>query len=215
MTKTAPRRREREIERTRADIMLAAARAFSRSGYAGATMQDIAREAGFTAASLYTYFPGKQEIFEGLLTMLHEEFEATFRRETPESLSFQQQVELQMRHQFELIESRRDIFSMLFTLWPGKGQDLPLSGKACPHHPFELRVTMTARWIAKAASPADLHGRDPLELARFLVGAVFALVHGWAQEGMKTRLTDLVPHAMDLLFYGISGRKTAPGGRRK
>jgi AcrR family transcriptional regulator len=57
-----PRRQQRNIARIREDIVEAAARAFSRHGHRRVTMQDIAREAGYTAASLYTYFRSKKEI---------------------------------------------------------------------------------------------------------------------------------------------------------
>jgi len=46
----APQRREREIARTREDIVEAASRAFVQIGVRDATMQDIAAEAGYTAA---------------------------------------------------------------------------------------------------------------------------------------------------------------------
>lgn len=56
-------RRERVQALAREDILEAALRAFARGGYGDTKIADIAAEAGFTAASLYTYFPGKKEIF--------------------------------------------------------------------------------------------------------------------------------------------------------
>jgi AcrR family transcriptional regulator len=74
----APQRREREIARTREDIVEAANRAFVEVGVHDATMQDIAREAGYTAASLYTYFRSKQEIVEAVMDQLTTEFLQVF-----------------------------------------------------------------------------------------------------------------------------------------
>lgn len=59
----AKARREKAQALARHDILEAAMRCFSKKGYADTKMSDIASVAGYTAASLYTYFPGKLEIF--------------------------------------------------------------------------------------------------------------------------------------------------------
>jgi TetR/AcrR family transcriptional regulator len=40
---------------------------FAESGFAGASVRDIASRAGLNAASLYNYYPGKQELYEAVL----------------------------------------------------------------------------------------------------------------------------------------------------
>jgi len=45
-------------------ILGAALVQFAKSGYAAATMSDIARGAGMAVANLYRYFPSKEELFE-------------------------------------------------------------------------------------------------------------------------------------------------------
>src|SRR6266536_3616273 len=64
----SPRQRQRltRAERraqTRDQLLEAAARVFARKGYAGASVDDIAEEAGFTVGALYSNFSGKQELF--------------------------------------------------------------------------------------------------------------------------------------------------------
>ena len=55
-------RRERRILRQRQDIMDAAARLFAVNGYAATTTKDIAEAVDVGESTLYSYFPGKQEI---------------------------------------------------------------------------------------------------------------------------------------------------------
>lgn len=51
-----------------ADALVAAAEAvIAREGYAGATMQDIAKEAGCASGTLYLYFKNKEELFNGIV----------------------------------------------------------------------------------------------------------------------------------------------------
>ncbi|MEA2935779.1 MAG: TetR/AcrR family transcriptional regulator, repressor for uid operon [Variibacter sp.] len=54
-----------QIDR-RAEILDAAARAFSRAGFHGASMQDICAEAGMSPGNLYRYFRSKEEIIAAI-----------------------------------------------------------------------------------------------------------------------------------------------------
>jgi AcrR family transcriptional regulator len=52
---------------TVARVLDAAETVFAESGFAGASVRDIAARAGLNAASLYNYYPGKQELYEAVL----------------------------------------------------------------------------------------------------------------------------------------------------
>jgi len=56
----------------REQLMAAAARAFRRSGYAGASIDDIGREVGLVGPALYRYFDGKGDILVAALTRFSE-----------------------------------------------------------------------------------------------------------------------------------------------
>ncbi|MCP4344085.1 MAG: TetR/AcrR family transcriptional regulator [Desulfobacterales bacterium] len=59
-------RKERERERRRQQIMVAAKRVFSAKGFNKATMEDIAKEAELSPGTLYLYFKNKDELFSSL-----------------------------------------------------------------------------------------------------------------------------------------------------
>ena len=67
MTSPRPTRQERRAE-TRERLLEAAARVFAREGYAGASVEEVAGEAGFSTGALYSNFSGKEELFLALLT---------------------------------------------------------------------------------------------------------------------------------------------------
>src|SRR6185295_5000216 len=50
----------------RAEILAAAQRCFVRSGFHGASMQDICAEAGMSPGNLYRYFPSKESLIAGI-----------------------------------------------------------------------------------------------------------------------------------------------------
>ncbi|GAA0421433.1 hypothetical protein Acor_77530 [Acrocarpospora corrugata] len=55
--------------RTRARLLAAAAEVFAEQGFSGASVDEIARRAGYTIGALYAHFPGKDDLF---LTLFEE-----------------------------------------------------------------------------------------------------------------------------------------------
>ena len=59
-------RKEREKERRRQQIIVAAKRVFSEKGFNKTTMEDIAKEAELSPGTLYLYFKNKEELYASL-----------------------------------------------------------------------------------------------------------------------------------------------------
>lgn len=59
--------RERRRLQTRADLLASAREVFAESGFAGASLDEIARRAGFTKGALYGHFDNKDDLFLALL----------------------------------------------------------------------------------------------------------------------------------------------------
>ena len=59
-------RKQRERERRRQQIIVAAKRVFSERGFSRTTMEDIAREAELSPGTLYLYFKNKDELYASL-----------------------------------------------------------------------------------------------------------------------------------------------------
>lgn len=62
----AEERRQARVDRTRADLLDAAARVIAAQGYEGASVGDIAAEAGYTKGALYAHFRSKSDVMLAL-----------------------------------------------------------------------------------------------------------------------------------------------------
>jgi AcrR family transcriptional regulator len=207
-------RREREIAHVRTDILDAAVAAFGRKGLHNATMQDIAQEAGYTAASLYTYFKSKQEILEAVLKRLTDEYLQLFEAAVPSGLTFRQRFELVMQRQIELAVRQHNVYHSFFG-----GDHLPApcgtdSSARAFHSDFELRTQRLAQWFRDNAKGDDLGGNDPEIVARLLFGMGFGLLHRWGESADKSKILEFAPILTEFFFHGISG-KTKTGARKK
>jgi AcrR family transcriptional regulator len=56
-------RREERKEETRAELIAAAKTVFARRGFAGASLEQIAAEAGYSTGAIYWHFSGKDDLF--------------------------------------------------------------------------------------------------------------------------------------------------------
>jgi len=207
-------RREREIAHARTDIVEAAIRAFARTGLRNTTMQDIAREAGYTAASLYTYFKSKQEIVDAMVTLLTDEYIQVFDEPVPAGLSFRQRFELVLHRQLELIDKRHNVFVGFLSDQTSESMCASDETGRAFHENFERRIARLAAWLKENAKADDIAGYPPELLARSLFGMAFGLVHRWGEEKDQEPFINYAPLIADLFFFGISG-KFKPGARKK
>jgi AcrR family transcriptional regulator len=87
-------RKERERERRRQQIIVAAKRVFSDKGFSKATMEDIAKEAELSPGTLYLYFKNKDELYASLsLRILHYLYIRLEHLNGGEKLDYQQRLE--------------------------------------------------------------------------------------------------------------------------
>lgn len=73
-----PRRRQARGERRAAQLLDAAATVFTQAGYAGASTNAIAREAGVSPGTLYQFFPNKEAIAVELGGRLLEQWRTSY-----------------------------------------------------------------------------------------------------------------------------------------
>jgi len=91
-------------------IIQAAATVFSKKGFHGATIEDIAHEANYSPAALYKYFNDKTEIFLAHLEALKKKFFAVFKEPPPIPLSFENRLRWILDRVFTIAEENRSIF---------------------------------------------------------------------------------------------------------
>jgi len=211
----AQARRELNIARKREGILSAAARAFARGGYHVTTMQDIAREAGYTPPSLYAYFASKEQIFVELATLLAREFIAAFDEPVPAGLAFPERLELLLRRLFEKADLYRDAVTVFLVArlsgeaLLGQGMTPESSQQGADFSSVEL---LTA-WLRKNAKRGELGGRRPEELGVALAGLAHAFCVQSLVSGPGTSIASQASRVTALFLYGALG--TAHGGGAK
>jgi AcrR family transcriptional regulator len=106
---------DRTPQAERRDQLLLVARAiFAERGFQATTMDDIAKEAGFTKPILYQYFESKTELYREIVNQTAEKLMNSLRTAVAEVDSPRAKIEVAFRVYFEMVVSETDAFRILF-----------------------------------------------------------------------------------------------------
>jgi AcrR family transcriptional regulator len=98
----------------REQLLLVARTIFAERGFQATTMDDIAKEAGFTKPILYQYFESKTELYREIVNQTAEKLMHSLRTAVAEVDSPRAKIEVAFRVYFEMVVSETDAFRILF-----------------------------------------------------------------------------------------------------
>jgi AcrR family transcriptional regulator len=162
-----------------AGLVFAAAEAvLARQGFDRTTMQDIAREAGCAAGTLYLYFRSKEELLNELVARHLRELEASYRRiltETPDEL---EQLRLGVLAMLRHFGAHQAVSALWYRSGSGGRADIAASlrGEALAAYQAlrEMDLDVMRRAQRAGAVRRDLRAEELVELMHGLCNAVLA-----------------------------------------
>lgn len=185
------KRRERECQEHRRQILEAAERVFAREGYHGATIGQIAREAEFAVGSLYKFFENKEDLYAEVMRFLVREFMHAVDRRALSIPSPREAIGALIELHLRFFEEHKAFMQMVFQtgMRPPAAVGKEFIGM---HHRFLQSVqSMFEDGIRKKIFVKG----DPLYMALCLEGAVHAVVRYWSYheppEPFKRRVKKL------------------------
>lgn len=216
----ADERRKLEVARKREGILDAAARAFARGGFHATTMQDIAREAGYTPPSLYAYFDGgKEQIFAELASLLSREFMAAFNEPMPPNLSFTERLEHLLGRLFAKADRYRDAVTVFMVARLSSeamiGRGMTTDANQGAHF---SSVDLLTNWLRQNAKRGELGDHRPEDLGVSLAGLAHAFCIQWLTSEPGTSIEAQTSRIVSLFLYGAMGPTRgadAPRPRRR
>ena len=187
---TSPSTRAEQQIRTRERLIDGAARVFGRRGYHAATLEEVAREAGYSTGAVYSNFAGKEELFLALadrqVAGRGEQARAVAELAPDDPWADSEQLQKAIAAWFNsFIEENEEWPLLFYEFWSYGVRNARLRSE------FEARRAAAreaiASPLAKAAAARGLELRYPAEE---LAAALSAVINGLAFE----RTVD--PHAL-------------------
>jgi AcrR family transcriptional regulator len=201
-------RKEREAAQARLAFIEAAIPVFSRKGFHGATMDEIARGAGYSAGAIYRYFNSKEEVFAAVAEHISDGFRRQVAEEPPVPLAFEDRLRWFLVRHLEEAMAHRDFFIAFVAHnamvdWDrqsGLGQRV-----MCAQDDIVAGFGQLAeRGIAEGA----LRPGDPMAYARALKGLIRALSVDELFSGEPGPVGPVVDQIVELFLHGAAARES-------
>jgi AcrR family transcriptional regulator len=217
-------RQRRRIEGNRKFILQGAEKIFAKKGYGSTSMDDIAREAQFSKATLYRYYGSKSEIFTAVIVASLQEALEAFRRIQGQSIGAEDKLRELIRYVLSYYQEKENIARIFLMERNAMKKALNLDihhhvmpGVGSEKIPEEFKALITAFHgtmcdiIREGMTAGDFRGMPPEE-AGYVLGA---LLRGFHFRGFLLDKTYSVEESTELLHsFFMNGLKSVPGTRK-
>jgi AcrR family transcriptional regulator len=211
MEQTARLTREQSRANTRERLLAAARSAFARSGFHGASVEEIASQAGFSTGALYSNFEGKEDLF---LVLMEREI-AEHAREIVEAVGARTSVAERAaggaRRWMSMIDREPELLLLFMEFWAYGVRDPKVRPKVAARF-AQVRETLT-QLIADGVRDFDLELEIPAEQ---LAIAIDALADGIARQKLADPGAvpdELMGTVLSLLFSAVTRPASRPDRR--
>jgi AcrR family transcriptional regulator len=203
---TARLTREQSKANTRDRLLAAARSVFARSGFHGASVEEIASEAGFSTGALYSNFDGKEDLFLVLMEREIDEHAREIADAVGERESVSERARGGAQQWMTMIEREPEVLLLFMEFWAYGVRDPRVRPKVAARF-AQVRELLT-RLIADGVREFDLELDIPAEQ---LAVAIDALADGIARQKLADPDAvpdDLMGRVLSLLLAGA----TRPAG---
>lgn len=210
-------RRVKEAEWVKGLIVEAAARVFSRKGYHGATMENIADAAGYSTAALYKYFENKEAVFLALQSTIVEKISEIFDESPPVELPFKDYLRWFLSRVFVFAERHRSIF---LSFMAQSSCVMDHGGRTEFHKKstewYLEHLGLISKIMMRGMEEKALKKGDPVVYASAFFGIVYAFVFQWLVSPEPYPLERHIDTIVDLFLRGAgtTGNQASRGKRK-
>jgi AcrR family transcriptional regulator len=177
-------------------ILAAAEEVFARSGYHGASLDDIAQAAGISKALIYEHFASKRELHASLINAHVEEIFERLQANAAAGQPGEQRLRGGIDAFLSFVEEHREAWRALF-------RDAADPEVADVIERVQAQATAVIAALIAADPEAPHEGERAIEMhAALLSGAVQSLANWW-HDNQDVPREQLVERAMDFCWIGI------------
>ena len=193
-------RKERERERRRQQIIVAAKKVFSEKGFNKATMDDIAGEAELSPGTLYLYFKNKEDIMVNFFGYKTKQVFGRFREEVDKADNARDKLRLLIKRHLEEFQRDRNMAVLYQT-------ETRRFSRMCEEQIREMSK-MYLDLVSEIVENGQDEGlmRKDLYMGlvkRFIIGAIDEVINTWLHSGSSYDLVSMADPLVDLFIRGV------------
>lgn len=205
-----PRLLKEDLEPTRIrEIGEAALRVVARKGLEGATMQEIADEAGLAKGTLYLYFEGRDELVVHVAEAAFAELQPAVAQALGREGSVSERLEGAIRTHVEFFERRRDLLRLFLSVaHPGPAPERSARLSRNCHPLYLAYLDLLTSFLADAQVRGEVRPFRADRLALFLAEGLAGVILRRLGETEPVPVEEDVRLVAGALVSGIVARRT-------
>jgi AcrR family transcriptional regulator len=179
-------RRRSRAESRHQEVLDAARRIFSRLGYAAASVEEIAKEAGMAKGTIYLHFKSKEEVFATVVVGDLEYLTNQMIEGMSAARTFEERLTVFLNQRLPHPQRNKDFLRICFAEFESRASHSALTSQGI-EKPFFRGVDFMRRCLQQAIAEGELRA-VPVEPAAL---AIFALARGFFERHLRgwTQLT--------------------------
>jgi AcrR family transcriptional regulator len=178
--------RDRVREARRLALIEAAEQVFAESGFAGATMAEIASRAGYSAGNVYNVFDGKEALFRAVVTARGHLLLERLEKALSSAPDLQDKVGAFVDALISFVEEHRAFFAIYLQRTSGIGWNADRLDEGPLQMQSLLERTLT-HTLQTAIDKGKIAPEDPLLYTSLLLGTLQRYVTRWIQHAGPDR----------------------------
>jgi AcrR family transcriptional regulator len=187
------------------ELQAAALRVISRKGLAGATMQEIADEAGLAKGTLYLYFKDREDLLEKAADFAFSKLGETLDAILPQIPEFSDQLLALIRTEIAFFDEHREFFRVYIALKqpPAEMHQKARRHRAC-HPRYAVHLARLEKLLKDAMDRGEVRRCDPGRLALFVSESAVALMLRRLTEESPPPADEDASWMADFLLHGLA-----------
>ncbi len=205
-------RRRSTAEAAREHILAAAATVFAQKGFYGGTVEDVAREAGYSPAALYKHFHGRDELFARLWRRVAGELEGLLSRAARRPGRFEARLRWLVLELARLLETDPDLVAAFLSQRPyaTKGRRTELERASLAHYRRHVALLTALRAAGVREGAVRAGGAEAAAL--LFKGLLYEFAYRWLTADAPPDLSSEVDVLLDLFGRGAGTHRRATRG---
>ncbi|MDX1582956.1 MAG: TetR/AcrR family transcriptional regulator [Thermoanaerobaculia bacterium] len=200
--------KEQVIEEFRVEsIREAAMRVIARKGIAGASMQEIADEAGVAKGTIYLYFRNQKELLEAAVEKALDELSERIGKAFESEGTFAETLELLIRSHLEFFADNYELFQVhLATKYPEGADSGSTRCDRFSRTRYHAYLERLSKCLEKAMERGEIREGDPRRLALFIQEGMVAVLLQRMTEETPPAIEEEIDWILQAVLNGLSSK---------
>lgn len=188
-------------------IIQAAMVVFARNGFVQTRMEDIAREAGLSKATIYLYFAGKDDVIVAILQTMFEHGFAALNTLLAAESSVSTSLSIWTRQRMQEIRENAGFLSIGFEFYAAAARQVA-TRQVLQRYYHQYRTGIAAL-IQKGIEQGEFNTTEPQQMAIAIISIYEGLIVLWMLDSTTIDLVSVAEQAVQALLAGIAKPRDA------